>query len=175
LTEAGSTVAVGHFDDAIDRCAREDVALVEGFSGIGPVAMGSGGSPMINTVRRLMLGSVAVSTALLAAAGPAWAHECVNADKNQAAGVQVVIDDTTGEIVWISKGLQQRIDQGLVDPETGEGFSGLLGFDLNGDGIADVSTYIVGPEMEIPEQAQFSGPACHGITNVEVFFAQCVS
>jgi hypothetical protein len=130
---------------------------------------------MVRTVRRLTLGAVAAATALLAAAGPAWAHECVNADKNQAAGVQVVIDANTGELVWISQGLQQRIAQGLVDPDTGEGFSGLLGFDVDGDAVADVSTYIVGPEMEIPEQAQFNGPACHGITNIEVFFTQCVS
>jgi hypothetical protein len=130
---------------------------------------------MLRTARRLMLGSVAAAAALLAAAGPAWAHECVNADKNQAAGVQVVIDANTGDLVWASQGLQQRIAQGLVDPDTGEGFSGLLGFDLDGDAVADVSTFIVGPDMEIPEQAQLNGPACHGITNVEVFFTQCVS
>ncbi|RZU74967.1 hypothetical protein EV384_3471 [Micromonospora kangleipakensis] len=130
---------------------------------------------MIRTVRRLFLGSVAVTTALLAAAGPAWAHECVNASKNAAAGVQVVIDVNTGKIVWLSNGLQQRADQGLVNLETGEGFSGLLGLDLNSDGTADVSTFIVGPNMELPEQAQFNGPACHGITNVEVFFTQCLS
>jgi hypothetical protein len=130
---------------------------------------------MFRTVRRLTLGSVAVATALVAAAGPAWAHECMNADKNQAAGVQVVIDANTGELVWVSQGLQQRIAQGLVDPETGEGFSGLLGFDVDGDGVADVSTFIVGREAEIPEQAQLSGPACHGVTSIEVFFTQCVS
>jgi len=125
--------------------------------------------------RRLLVGSVAAAAALVASAGPAWAHECVNASKNQASGVQVVIDVNTEEIVWLSHGLQQRIDQGLVDPDTGEGFSGLIGFDLNGDAVADVSTFIVGPEMEIPEEAQFNGPACHGITNIEVFFTQCVS
>lgn len=131
---------------------------------------------MTKRSRRLsVLGSIAVTTALLAAAEPAWAHECVNADKNAAAGVQVVVDVNTGALVWISQGLQQRIDQGLVDPETGEGFSGLFGFDLNGDAVADVSTFIVGPEMEIPAAAQFNGPACHGITNVGVFFTQCVS
>ena len=130
---------------------------------------------MIRTVRRLLLGSVAVTTALLAAAGPVWAHECMNADKNQAAGVQVVIDVNTGAIVWTTNGLQRRIDQGLVNPDTGEGFSGLLGFDLNGDGTADVSTYIVGPNAEIPDQAQFNGAACHGVMSIEAFFTQCVS
>ena len=130
---------------------------------------------MSRTVRRLLLGLVVATTAVLTAAGPAWAHECVNADKNQAAGVQVVIDANTGELVWISLGVQQRIDRGLINPDTGEGFSGLIGIDLDGVAVADVSTFIVGPEMEIPEEAQFSGPACHGITNIEVFFTQCVS
>jgi hypothetical protein len=130
---------------------------------------------MIKTARRLALGSVAVTTALLAAAGPAWAHECGNADKNQAAGVQVVIDVNTGAIVWVSNGLQQRFDLGLVDPDTGEGFSGLLGFDLDGDGATDVSTYIVGPNAEIPDAAQFNGAVCHGVINLEVFFTQCLS
>ncbi|MEV0274084.1 hypothetical protein AB0H43_35375 [Hamadaea sp. NPDC050747] len=130
---------------------------------------------MSRRVRRLA--TVAMGAAvLLLAAGPAYAHECVNASKkNQAAGVQVVVSADTGEVVWVSNGLQHRIDQGLVNPDTGEGFSGLLGFDLNGDAVADVSTFIVGPEMEIPEQAQFNGPACRGITNIEIFFSQCVS
>ncbi|NUO60502.1 MAG: hypothetical protein HOV71_28700 [Hamadaea sp.] len=130
---------------------------------------------MSRRVRRLA--TVAMGAAvLLLAAGPAYAHECVNASKkNQAAGVQIVINADTGEAVWVSNGLQHRIDQGLVNPDTGEGFSGLVGFDLNGDAVADVSTFIVGPEMEIPEQAQFNGPACRGITNIEIFFSQCVS
>jgi hypothetical protein len=130
---------------------------------------------MIRTARRLVLGAAVTAAALLATAGPVWAHECVNADKNQAAGVQVVIDANTGEIVWVSDGLQKRIEQGLVDPGTGAGFYGLIGFDVDGDGVVDVSTFIVGPNMELPEQAQFSGPACHGITNVDVFFTQCVT
>lgn len=130
---------------------------------------------MLSTVRRLVVGSAVAATAILTAAAPAAAHECVNASKNQAAGVQIVIDVNTGEAVWFSHGLQQRIDRGLVDPDTGEGFSGLVGFDLDRDGVTDVSTFIVGPEMEIPLQAQFNGPACQGITNVGVFFSQCLS
>jgi len=131
---------------------------------------------MIRTARRLGTAAAVGAFALLVGAGPAFAHECVNASKqNQAAGVQIVIDANTGEAVWVSNGLAHRIDQGLIDPDTGAGFSGLVGFDLDGDAVADVSTFIVGPEMEIPEQAQFNGPACHGITNIEVFFSQCVS
>jgi hypothetical protein len=99
----------------------------------------------------------------------------MNASKNQAAGVQVVIDANTGEIVWISNGLQHRVDKGLVNPDTGEGFSGLLGLDFNGDAVADISTYIVGPNFAIPEQAQLNGAACHGVISIEAFFTQCVT
>ena len=70
---------------------------------------------MIKTLRRVSLGAVALMAAALIGAGPVWASHCTNADKNAAAGVQAVIDLNTGAIVWISNGLQERIDQGLVD------------------------------------------------------------
>jgi hypothetical protein len=130
---------------------------------------------MIKTIRRVSLGAVALMVAALLAAGPVLANHCMNADKNQAAGVQVVIDANTGAIVWISNGLQHRIDQGLVNPDTGEGFSGLLGFDFDGDGVADISTFIVGPNFALPEQAQLNGAACHGVISIQAFFTECVS
>ena len=87
-----------------------------------------------------------------------------------------MIDLSTGAVVWISNGLQQRIDQGIVDGETGEGFHGLIGFDGTGDGVADVSTWIgVGPDgTEIPTNAQENGPACRGLTNLFVYLTTCV-
>jgi hypothetical protein len=130
---------------------------------------------MIRTVRRVSLGAVTLMVAALLAAGPVLAGHCTNADKNAAAGVQVVIDIVTGQIVFVSNGLQHRIDQGLVDPNTGEGFSGLIGFDLDGDGVADLTTFIVGPNFAIPEQAQLNGAPCHGIISIEAFFTECVS
>jgi hypothetical protein len=113
--------------------------------------------------------------AALLAAGPVMAGHCTNADKNAAAGVQAVMDAFTGEVVWISNGLQQRIDQGLVNPVTGEGFHGLLGFDLNGDAVADLTTFIVTPNFALPEQAQMRGAPCHGVISIETFFTQCVT
>lgn len=113
---------------------------------------------------------VAVPAALTLVAGPAFAHQCVNASKkNQAAGVQIVFGDGD-EPLWVSKGLQKRIDAGLVDMETGEGFRGLLGIDVTGDGVVDFATYIVGPGGEIPVPAQMNGADCKGIVNVEQFF-----
>jgi hypothetical protein len=130
---------------------------------------------MIKTVRRLSLGAVTLMAAAVLTAGPALAGHCTNADKNAAAGVQIVIAIPSGQIVWISNGLQARIDQGLVDLATGEGFHGLIGFDVTGDGVADLTTFIVTPNFAIPEQAQLNGAACHGIVSIEVFFTQCLT
>ena len=118
------------------------------------------------------MGGVLASLLVVSAAA---AHECVNASKaNQAAGVQLVFG-MDGSVAYMSRGLATRIEQGLIDFETGEGFHGLIGFDLDGDGVADLATYIVGPEGEIPLQAQLRGPACKGITNIGIYFAQCLA
>ena len=130
---------------------------------------------MIKTIRRVSLGAVALMVAALLAAGPVFAGNCTNADKNAAAGVQAVIDLNTGALVWVSDGLLHRIDQGLVDPNTGAGFHGLIGFDLNGDTVADLTTFLVGPNLELPDEAQMNGAACHGIISIVTFFTECVS
>jgi hypothetical protein len=130
---------------------------------------------MFKTVRRLSLVAVTLIAAAVLTAGPALAGHCMNANKNQQAGVQAVLDLNTFQIVFVSNGLQHRIDQGLVDLNTGEGFSGLIGFDLDSDGVADVTTFIVGPTFAIPEQAQTNGAACHGIISIEAFFTECVA
>ena len=127
-------------------------------------------------IRRTALVALGGAAALVLSAGPSLAHECVNASKvDQTAGIQAIIDLTTGEVVWSTPGLANRFAQGLVDPATGEGFHGVIGFDVNGDGVVDVATYIVGPEDEIPEVAQINGPACSGITNVGTYFTECLS
>ena len=130
---------------------------------------------MIKTVRRLSFGALTLLAVAVLTAGPALAGHCTNADKNAAAGVQAVIDINTGQLVWISTGLQARIDQGIVDLNTGAGFHGLIGFDVNGDGVSDLTTYIVTPNFELPDQAQLHGAQCHGIVSIEVFFTQCLS
>jgi hypothetical protein len=113
--------------------------------------------------------------ASLAIVSSALATECINASKSdQAAGAQVLIGPT-GEIVWTTEGLANRIDQGVIDPDTGAGFHGLIAFDADGDDIADYSTWIdVGPDGEIPLVAQLSGPACRGLTNLFIYFTGCV-
>jgi len=123
---------------------------------------------------RTLGATIAAGFAVIAVATPALAHECVNASKqNQAAGVQIVIDANTGAIVWTTPGLANRLDHGLVSPD-GVGFHGLVGLDFNGDGVTDVATYIVGPDDEIPPNAQANGDPCHGITNIGTFFEECV-
>ena len=123
---------------------------------------------------RALSATVATGITMLVVATPALAHECMNASKkNQAAGVQVVIDANTGAIVWTTTGLANRLDKGLVSPD-GVGFHGLVGLDFDGDGVVDVATYIVGPGDEIPDGAQSNGDPCHGVTSIETFFAECV-
>jgi hypothetical protein len=114
--------------------------------------------------------------ASLAIASSALAHECINASKSdQGAGAQALIDANTGEILWITEGLANRLAQGVVDPVTGEGLHGLIAFDGNSDGIADFSTWVeVGPDGEVPLVAQLSGPACRGLTNLFLYFTVCV-
>jgi hypothetical protein len=41
-----------------------------------------------------------------------------------------------------------------------------VGIDVDGDGVADVSTYIVGPDDELPATAQENGSPDHGIVNI---------
>jgi hypothetical protein len=116
-----------------------------------------------------------IVTSLLIASS-ALAHECTNASKSDpAAGAQALIDANTGEVLWMTEGLANRLALGVVDPVTGEGLHGLIAFDATGDGIADFSTWVeVGPDGEVPLVAQLSGPACRGLTNLFLYFTVCV-
>jgi hypothetical protein len=114
--------------------------------------------------------------ASLLIASSALAFECTNASKSDpAAGAQVISDAATGEILWATPGLLQRLERGLIDPNSGEGFHGQIALDLDGDRVADVSLYFgVGPDGEIPLEAQFRGPACRGLTNIGLLLEQCL-
>jgi hypothetical protein len=127
----------------------------------------------MRVTRRLALGGIAAAATIVLTAGPGLAHECINASRNGTAGAQIILgaDDS---VLWISNGLQSRIDRGLVDLETGEGYSGLVGFDIDGDGVGDVATWIVGPNGELPLKAQFNGDPCKGATNIGLWFEQCM-
>jgi hypothetical protein len=122
---------------------------------------------------RAIVASLGATAAVVLIAAPGLAHECVNASRNGAAGAQLVLNDA-GDIVYISKGLQSRIDNGLVDFETGEGFHGLIGFDVDNDGVGDLATWIVGKDGEVPLQAQYNGPVCKGVTNIDLYFTECM-
>jgi hypothetical protein len=112
------------------------------------------------------------TTVMVFTSSAAFGHECINASRNGVAGAQLVLGQND-EPIWISNGLQHRIDQGVVDFETGEGFHGLVGFDIDGDGVGDLATWIVGPNDELPDQAQWNGPTCKGVTNIEAWFEEC--
>jgi hypothetical protein len=127
-------------------------------------------------MRRQTTAALLGVAASLVFASSALAGDCVNASKVPSAGAQVVIDIQTGEAVFVSDAVQKRIDRGLIDFDTGAGFHGLLGFDFTGDGEADLTTWFgIGPDgTEIPQVAQFSGPACRGVTNIEIYLTQCL-
>ncbi|HXV72664.1 MAG TPA: hypothetical protein VEB69_14845 [Acidimicrobiia bacterium] len=100
-------------------------------------------------------------------------QQCRKSDPAAGAQIAFGMDD---QPIYVSKGLQKRIDKGLIDLETGEGIHGLIAFDFTGDGVADASTYIgVGPDGEVPLQAQLAGPACRGMTNLSIYFSECVA
>ena len=126
-------------------------------------------------MRRPITATFLAVLASLAIVSSALAHECVNASKSdQADGAQILIGPA-GEIVWMTEGLANRIEQGVIDQDTGAGFHGLIAFDATGDGVADYSTWIdVGPDGEVPLVAQLSGPACKGLTNLFIYFTECL-
>ena len=127
-------------------------------------------------MRRPFSATILGVAASLAIASSALAMDCTNASKvDPAAGAQIVIDATTGNVLWISEGLTERLERGVVDPVSGEGFHGIIALDLDGDGSADVSTWVgVGPDgEEIPVNAQLNGPACRGLTSLGIYLTEC--
>jgi hypothetical protein len=130
----------------------------------------------MGVIKRALVVTTGAVAGLVLMAGPALADNCTNASKKYAdSGAQIVFGPND-EVLFITRGLQNRIAQGLVDPDSGEGFHGIIAFDENADGVAEFSTWIgVGPDgHEIPIEAQFRGPACRGITNLGIYFEQCV-
>jgi hypothetical protein len=118
-------------------------------------------------VRKAVVGLGVMLLATVAASGTAWADHCTNIQKDQhdpSKGVQVVINDTDGSIEWANAGVTNRVNHGLIDPNSGAGFHGHVGIDLGGDGTVDVMTYIVGPEGDaLPDTAVDNGSPDHGI------------
>ena len=126
-------------------------------------------------MRKGIIATASAIAALLVFSSAALGFEFTNASKSDpSAGAQILFGPA-GEILSISNGLANRIERGVVDAETGEGFHGLVAIDVDGDGAADFSTWInVGPNGEIPLHAQLNGPACRGLTNLFVYMAECL-
>ncbi len=127
-------------------------------------------------LRKALAGIGVATFATVAMAGTAFADHCTNIERDQhdpSKGVQVIIDLTTeeGAIEWANPGVLNRLDNGVIDPATGEGFRGLVGLDFDGDGTVDAMTYLVGPEGDaLPETAIGNGSPDHGIVPIEVLF-----
>jgi hypothetical protein len=128
-------------------------------------------------MRRPVVASLLGVIASVAIASSALAMDCTNVSKSDPIdGAQVLIDGNTGDVLWISNGLAERLERGVVDPSSGEGLHGIIAIDYTTDGIADVSTWFgVGPEgAEIAEPALLNGPTCRGLTSLELYFSQCL-
>jgi hypothetical protein len=126
-------------------------------------------------MRRIIRAAGLGALASLVLAATALATDCTNASRNGDAGAQIIINLVTGDI-WLTEGLTNRVDKGLVDISSGEGFHGLAALDFDGDGVGDVTTWVgIGPDgTALPWQARFRGPACRGVTDLETFFEQCL-
>ncbi len=115
-------------------------------------------------LRKAAVGSGMAMLGIVVMGGTAFADHCTNADKDPSVGVQVIINTTDDSIEWANAGVLNRIDSGLIDPDSGEGFHGLVGLDFDGDGTVDATTYLVGPDGDaLPETAIQNGSPDHGI------------
>ena len=118
-------------------------------------------------MRRSAIVVTAAASAVLVGAAPALAHQCVNPDKQPGAGAQVIFSEATG-MTFANAGIEKRFTSGVT---TEDSFRGLVGFDFDGDGRVDGTTWIVGKYGEIPQQAQQAGADCHGVIDFEAWFA----
>jgi len=125
-------------------------------------------------LHKALAGIGVLTLATVAMGGTAFADHCTNIERDQhdpSKGVQVIIDASTeeGAIEWANAGVLNRVDNGLIDPATGEGFRGLVGLDFDGDGTVDAMSYSVGPEGDsLPETAIDNGSPDHGIVFIGV-------
>jgi len=128
-------------------------------------------------MRRPIIATLLALTTSLAIASSALAFDCTNVSKSDPMdGAQILVDGTTGELLWATPGVVERLQRGVIDPETAEGFHGIIAIDYTGDGIADISTWFgVGPDgTEIAEPALLNGPVCRGLTSLELYFTRCL-
>lgn len=135
-------------------------------------------SPQVSSrsLARRVSTTMAATVAILAIwAVPALAHFCTVADKPPPAGVQVLFDGTSesDEPVWVSKGVQQRIDKMGME-QFFHTFHGWVGIDFDSDGVADAAVLLPGGEEgHLPLEAYEGGAECHGVVTIGDYFTDC--
>jgi hypothetical protein len=114
---------------------------------------------------KLVWGGLASAAAFVLMTGPAFAHECTNASKDQnnpSAGAQIIFG--CGDTIIGGK------PHALQLLANGDFPSGWIAFDVDCDGKADAGTYIVGPNGEVPVTAQLNGSPDHGVMGACEYF-----
>ena len=113
-------------------------------------------------MRKTVIGVLGSAAAVVLMAGPAFAHECTNASKDQnnpGAGAHLIFGCDGDSIIGGKKHALQLLESG--------GFPhGWIAFDIDCDGQPDAGTYIVGPNGEIPVTAQVNGSTEHGVMGI---------
>ena len=128
---------------------------------------------MKRAVRRLTTTAVTAISVMGLTAGPALAHHCINPNKQPTAGAQVTLGAPSFDPVAHTDVFQKRIDR-LGFDEALASYAGPVGIDLDGDMVADVSTYQVTPTGSLPDGAVLNGSECNGIIDPGAFMS-CLS
>lgn len=87
----------------------------------------------------------------------------------------MVFDATSdeAEVVWVSKGVQQRFQQ-LGEDKFIETFHGWIGLDFDKDRVADAAVLLPGTgEGHLPLSAYENGADCHGVLTLGDYFMDC--
>jgi hypothetical protein len=104
----------------------------------------------------------AITALALGPVAPALAFDCSNASRPVGVGLKAVLD-LNGNPEWVSKSWLNQLANGK-SPDALHG--GVVGFDCNGDGVADAITY-ADPHGALPDTAVNNGSPDHGVVSLE--------
>src|SRR5262245_32526839 len=95
-------------------------------------------------LRRLMIGGIVAAATVIGTAAPAFAHDCVNPDKRDGAGVHSSISFTPGQPPTLTQ---------LGNAKGIGGFITVDGVDVHTIGNSESKDLVGGPGSQKPEHA----------------------